>query len=514
MSFFNKVSNDTDNKSRKASAGQDSVDSASEIDSDISDLDKLLDKVLAEKKNHSENESSASEPVSEPAPAVTEKAPEPEPVTHEIHSVKPSDLLNGLVPETTDHKAAVNATDTVDSSPAMEQKPADTDVAEPSEESSHSFFSLDDTDSSSSDNAFSLEDDQHNDTDLSSILGDDHTTDGSAADILTGDTSDTSAADVFSSDTDDSQPRSNPLFGGSTDTSDSTSADDSQSVDDVYDRLFGSGSTADSASSAQHADDTLATDNTSQYDDETAATDSTPQYDYDTGTQADMDFDIPTDTTTDTSNDALLVQIDAFRDKAVRLSGLINANQKKVESLETQVKEKEGQIAALQDELSTKQREADTLVTTVESQVDRMLVSVKDEFSSFNNDVTGRISKSTRADAEKLARMMEKVNNGVVEIKDFLAHPQDETTLEDVKNELSEKIHSENVKAFRNIQDTLKENDHSEELDTSLEEKYRSLKGKSAVLLVVLILNFGVTIVMFLMNIGILPTTLLSTLGI
>ncbi|MDD6551940.1 MAG: hypothetical protein PUF16_09195 [Lachnospiraceae bacterium] len=209
-------------------------------------------------------------------------------------------------------------------------------------------------------------------------------------------------------------------------------------------------------------------------------------------------------------SDALLVQIDAFRDKAVKLSGLIGAKQKKVVALEALVKEreadiadKEEQIASLQSELDSKQKEADALVTTVETQVDRMLTSVKSDLSDLNQNISDKISEENQAGADKLENLLNTVNTSVDEIKETLANSSESISLEDVKQELSDKIHSENVKVFRNIQDTMKEMDHSEEIDISFEEKYQSLKSRFIALLVVLIANFGVSVVILLHSLGI-----------
>ena len=223
-------------------------------------------------------------------------------------------------------------------------------------------------------------------------------------------------------------------------------------------------------------------------------------------------MDENTDITTgeDYGSDALLVQIDAFRDKAVKLSGLIGAKQKKVVALEALVKEreadiadKEEQIAALQSELDSKQKEADALVTTVETQVDRMLTSVKADLSDLNQNISDKISEENQAGADKLETLLNTVNTSVGEIKDTLANSSEGISLEDVKQELSEKIHSENVKVFRNIQDTMKEMDHSEEQEISFEEKYQAMKSRFIGILVVLIVNFGVSIVILLHSLGI-----------
>ena len=223
----------------------------------------------------------------------------------------------------------------------------------------------------------------------------------------------------------------------------------------------------------------------------------------------------------DKTEDALLQQIDAFRDKAVRLSGLIDANQKKVVSLETEVRKKENQIsdkekriAALQDELVKKQQEAESLVTTVESQVDRMLSSVKKEVAGLGGGLSSQISRENKEESAKIAGVMDKVNSSVTEIKDYLAKASEDKSLQEMKEELSEKIHSENVKVYRNISDTMKEMDHSEQLDISIDEKYHSLKGRFGVLLIVAILNLGISAVLILMKIGILPENILNIFGI
>lgn len=224
-----------------------------------------------------------------------------------------------------------------------------------------------------------------------------------------------------------------------------------------------------------------------------------------------MDENTDTKTSEDYGSDALLVQIDAFRDKAVKLSSLIGAKQKKVVALEAMVREKEAdltekeeQIASLQNELDEKQKEADSLVTTVETQVDRMLTSVKADISDLNQNISEKISAENQAGSERVENLLNTVNASVSEIKETLANgPEETVSLDDVKQELSEKIHSENVKVFRNIQDTMKEMDHSEELDISFEEKYQSLKSRFIALLIVLIANFGVTVVILLHSLGI-----------
>ncbi|MQN00776.1 MAG: hypothetical protein DUD27_05615 [Lachnospiraceae bacterium] len=204
-------------------------------------------------------------------------------------------------------------------------------------------------------------------------------------------------------------------------------------------------------------------------------------------------------------SDALLVQIDAFRDKAVKLSGLIGAKQKKVVALEALVKEreadiadKEEQIAALQSELDTKQKEADNLVMTVETQVDRMLTSVKSDISDLNQNISDKISEENHAGAEKIEVLLNTVNESVNEIKETLTQPAESSSLDDVRQDLADKIHSENVQAYRNIKETIKGMDRTDEMDISFEEKYQSLKHKFIPVIIFLIANLALTAVILL----------------
>ncbi|MBQ5431349.1 MAG: hypothetical protein IIU28_06840, partial [Lachnospiraceae bacterium] len=141
--------------------------------------------------------------------------------------------------------------------------------------------------------------------------------------------------------------------------------------------------------------------------------------------------------TDDFSGDALLVQIDAFRDKAKQLQSLIGAKQKKVVVLESLVKEREAalnekemKIAQLQRELDVKQAEADSLVTTVETQVDRMLSSMKGDLVHLEQEISEKIAAGNQEEAKKLAEVLAKVSESIEELKESLAEDPDALSLE------------------------------------------------------------------------------------
>ena len=146
----------------------------------------------------------------------------------------------------------------------------------------------------------------------------------------------------------------------------------------------------------------------------------------------------------DNGEDLLIAQIDAFREKATQLQQLIAAKEQKAAELEALVREKEAINVKLQDELSRKQEEADTLVADVETQVDRMMQVVKNNMDQLELDIKGQVNDNQESYEEhnrNLQDTLRSVSDG----------------LDTIQNELSEKTHSESVHLYRLIQDLLKE---------------------------------------------------------
>ena len=75
---------------------------------------------------------------------------------------------------------------------------------------------------------------------------------------------------------------------------------------------------------------------------------------------------------------------------------------------------------------------------------------------------------------------------------------------EGVKNDLGEKVHSENVKVYRNIQDLLKEMDTTEDQREMLETQIGKLKSQNFILTVLSAINFGMLVIVILFQMGIL----------
>jgi hypothetical protein len=76
--------------------------------------------------------------------------------------------------------------------------------------------------------------------------------------------------------------------------------------------------------------------------------------------------------------------------------------------------------------------------------------------------------------------------------------------LTDLKSEISDKVHSENVKVYRNIQDLLTEKDRTDEATEVINEGFKGVKAQNTFLVLMSILNLGALVVAILLQLGII----------
>lgn len=206
------------------------------------------------------------------------------------------------------------------------------------------------------------------------------------------------------------------------------------------------------------------------------------------------DNDVSLDQNMTSGEDMLLQQIDAFREKARQIQTLVNAKERKVKELEAMVRAKEAQNAELQASLEEKQKEADGIVADVNVQVDRLLSDVKMNMANLEGQIKQQIRNNEGAAAEQ----SQEVKNTLEEMS---------KGLDGIKADLGDKVHDENVKVYRNIQDLMKEMDRSEdqnEKNDLLEQKIASLRGQNIVLTVFGIINLCLSSVVILVLLGII----------
>lgn len=157
--------------------------------------------------------------------------------------------------------------------------------------------------------------------------------------------------------------------------------------------------------------------------------------------------------------DSLLVQIDEFRQKAEALQSLINDRQSKVVSLEETVKQTESKNTKLQEELAKKQEALNSVYEDIKNQFDIM---------------------ANRVDTS--------INNAVSEAKD----------------PIMEKIHTENVRLYRNIYDFVKEDYGFDMFEESMDKIVNSKRGAIRFTMFLSILNFAILVFLLLNNLGII----------
>lgn len=172
-------------------------------------------------------------------------------------------------------------------------------------------------------------------------------------------------------------------------------------------------------------------------------------------------------------DDYLLKQIDEFREKAEQLQELINTKETKVRELQLLVDERESKASKLKLVLDERQKEADSLVGNVEEQVDGLLKKIE-----------------------------EQQNANTAEIKQVLG---DVTTgLNTVKTDVSEKVHTENVKCYRNIQSLFDEFSENQKEVEIADESMQKIKNPLGAVIGLLIVNLGATIAILLNLFGVL----------
>ena len=223
--------------------------------------------------------------------------------------------------------------------------------------------------------------------------------------------------------------------------------------------------------------------------------------------------------TVDNGADLLLEQIDAFREKAKQLQNLISAKERKVKELEAQVRAKETknqqlleENQRLQEELGKKKARAEGIVTDVEQQVDRMLRSVQGNMDQIEQHMAQQAA-SAREEAQEQTQEaretfaqtrsdIEAIHSGVEALNEQVS--QMRTDMETIKGELFEKVHAENVKVYRNVQDLMKEMDRSQDQEAEAETKFRSVRRGLNAVTVLTVVNLAAAAVTLLHLFGII----------
>ena len=186
--------------------------------------------------------------------------------------------------------------------------------------------------------------------------------------------------------------------------------------------------------------------------------------------------------------DFLLSQIDEFREKAKQLQNLISSKEDKVQELQEIVEEKEGQAKELSDIIEERQDAAERVVSGVGEQIDGMVSKVDAKLKELNETFAERLAENAVNSTEQ----NEAVRKLIDEYQDKMSEAIKglDGQFEAVKNEICEKVHTEDVKCYRNMQTLIEESDRKIEETKDAVAELVSLKTMVKVTLVFTALNF------------------------
>lgn len=235
-------------------------------------------------------------------------------------------------------------------------------------------------------------------------------------------------------------------------------------------------------------------------------------------------------------DDFLLAQIDEFREKAQRLQEMLNTKESKAQELSSIVEEREAKAEELQQILDERQEKADGITAQVAKQIDVLIESVHEKMAEIETSMNANmdnLGRSVSGDMDNLGRSMSSQIGNLgqslgSEISGIGQHLDFGDTLEQtrriteegtaavtsavneanahmlqslgelndqlvaIKAELSDKVHTENVKCFRNIQDLFKVMGDKVDTVSELEKQVNTTKTFAIISTVLAIINtFG-----------------------
>lgn len=184
--------------------------------------------------------------------------------------------------------------------------------------------------------------------------------------------------------------------------------------------------------------------------------------------------------------DTLLTQIDEFRKKAEALQNLINDRQDKFNELEETLKVSEGKYAVLQNEMRYNKEVLNDVLEDMKGQLDVFANRID---TSVNNSVTAAVSDVVN---DVNSSVSESINSAI------------STAVKEANEPVMEKIHSENVRLYRNLYDFVKEDYDMDEIEALLNRIIKEKSGPVKVCLIFGILNTVLLVIVMLIQFGII----------
>jgi hypothetical protein len=202
-------------------------------------------------------------------------------------------------------------------------------------------------------------------------------------------------------------------------------------------------------------------------------------------------------------NDGLLQQIDEFREKAKMLQTLIQTKENQAKKLEGIVAEKEDKAEKLQQIVNERQEKVDGITGEVNKRIKEMERELVEKINVIEETIDSRLKENTSntnemnnqlketvtdSNTQALKKIDEKLGTVVTsrEIEGIV-----EEQLEETKIVLSEKIHSEDVKLYRNTKDALKDIEQQLYNIENVKDSTNSVKGLLKAVMALSLINFA-----------------------
>lgn len=185
--------------------------------------------------------------------------------------------------------------------------------------------------------------------------------------------------------------------------------------------------------------------------------------------------------------DFLISQIDEFREKARQLQGLLASRESKAKQLQEIVEEREGKAKELSDKIGEQQDAADRVVEGVGAQIDDMLEKVDARIKEMNRAFAERLAENEAGSAEQAEAAKEMIREHDEKLSETIGGLSG--LFDKLKSEVCEKVHTENVQCYRNMQTLIEETDGKIEGLQEEVAKLSSFKTMFAIIIFITVLN-------------------------
>ena len=170
---------------------------------------------------------------------------------------------------------------------------------------------------------------------------------------------------------------------------------------------------------------------------------------------------------------------------------LLDSRETEAQELQTLVDERQEKADALGQILEERQKKADGFTAEVEKQIDRLIGKVSAKMEEIEVSMKEDVADGKRLNEEKAK-----------ELKDSLAQIEEQLTT--AKTEISEKVHTENVKCYRNISDLFRSMDERLDKLTVMESRMHPVRIFSLTGMILGIVNLVVLLLVLLVSVGVI----------